>query len=62
MIQYSDPMGEGFLANLASLQRRLTRVSTQVSSGLRVSKPSDAPGDVVECEVQGLGVLSNPIG
>ena len=48
MIQYSDPMGEGFLANLASLQRRLTNVSSQVSSGLRVSKPSDAPEDVVD--------------
>jgi flagellar hook-associated protein 3 FlgL len=48
MIQYSDPMGEGFLANLASLQRRLTRVSTQVSSGVRVSRPSDAPEDVVD--------------
>ncbi len=45
MIRGFDPGAESFLASLRVFERRLTDAQAQVSSGLRVSKPSDSPRD-----------------
>jgi flagellar hook-associated protein 3 FlgL len=53
MIQNSDAVGQQFLANLQLLQERTAATQAQVSSGFRISKPSDDPaalGDVLQLE------------
>jgi flagellar hook-associated protein 3 FlgL len=46
MIGRLDPSSEKFLADLGRLQARQERAQRQISSGLRVAQPSDAPGEV----------------
>ena len=51
MISGLDPLNEQFLASLNTLQQRLDAAQTQLSSGLRVNKASDAPqqiGDIFQ--------------
>ncbi|MBZ5602461.1 MAG: hypothetical protein LAO79_09160 [Acidobacteriia bacterium] len=46
MIQSLDPARENFLANLELIQRRIANDQTQLSSGYRINKASDSPGEV----------------
>jgi len=46
MITGLDPATEQFLTSVDNLQARLSDAQNQLSSGLRVSKPSDAPQQV----------------
>jgi flagellar hook-associated protein 3 FlgL len=53
MIQNSSAIAQQFLANLFQLQERMATTQGQVSSGVVISKPSDAPavvGDVLQLE------------
>jgi flagellar hook-associated protein 3 FlgL len=53
MLQSFDPVREKFLADLASLQNRITKTQAQLTSGIRISKPSDDPsavGDVLQLQ------------
>jgi len=55
MIQNLDIVGQQFLANLQSLNSRLSTTEQQLSSGTTLSKPSDNPGelsDVLQLESQ----------
>ena len=46
MISSLDPSGERFLLDVGRIQTAITRASQQVSSGLRVATPSDAPDQI----------------
>ena len=51
MISGLDPANEQFLASINALQERLNAAQSDLSSGLRVNKPSDAPqqlGDIFQ--------------
>ena len=73
MIQNFGPAREQFLANLQSLQERIATTQAQVSSGYRISQPSDDPaalGDVLQLEsesgqatqvVNNLGAVSGQV-
>ena len=53
MLQNVDPMRNQFLADLAALQKRMTKTQAELTSGIRISKPSDDPtavGDVLQLE------------
>jgi len=53
MLQTLDPMRSQFLNDLASLQSRMTKTQAQLTSGIRISKPSDDPtavGDVLQLQ------------
>jgi flagellar hook-associated protein 3 FlgL len=53
MLQTLDPMRSQFLNDLASLQNRMTKTQAELTSGVRISKPSDDPtavGDVLQLE------------
>jgi flagellar hook-associated protein 3 FlgL len=53
MLQNLDPMRSQFLADLAALQKRMTKTQAELTSGIRISKPSDDPtavGDVLQLE------------
>ena len=53
MLQSFDPVREKFLADLASLNNRIARTQAQLTSGIRVSRPSDDPsavGDVLQLQ------------
>ena len=53
MLQSIDPARNQFLSDLASLQNRMTTTQAQLTSGIRISKPSDDPaavGDVLQLE------------
>jgi flagellar hook-associated protein 3 FlgL len=53
MIQIFDAVRETFLANFANLTRRMANTQVQLSSGLRINKPSDDPaalGDVFQLQ------------
>jgi flagellar hook-associated protein 3 FlgL len=53
MLQTLDPMRSQFLNDLASLQSRMTKTQAELTSGIRISKPSDDPtavGDVLQIE------------
>ena len=43
-----DPSSQGFLVNLARIQTAIKRATDQISSGLRVNTPSDAPDQISE--------------
>lgn len=43
MIQNLNPSAELFLANLARVQSQIDQAESQISSGLKISQPSDAP-------------------
>lgn len=47
MIRGLDSQAELFLANMKRIEQRQQRVQAELSSGLRVSKPSDAPDRVM---------------
>jgi flagellar hook-associated protein 3 FlgL len=46
MIQNASSVGEQFLANIQLLQEQMAQTQAQVSSGYRISQPSDDPGEV----------------
>ncbi len=53
MLQNLDPMREKFLSDLASLNARIAKTQAQLTSGVRISKPSDDPsavGDVLQLQ------------
>src|SRR5438876_11121488 len=53
MLQSFDPVRDKFLADLASLNNRIAKTQAELTSGVRVSKPSDDPsavGDVLQLE------------
>ena len=53
MLQNLDPARSQFLNDLASLQNRMTKTQAELTSGIRISKPSDDPtavGDVLQLE------------
>ena len=53
MLQTLDPARSQFLNDLASLQSRMTKTQAELTSGVRISKPSDDPtavGDVLQLE------------
>jgi len=53
VIQNSSAVGQQFLANLQLLQQQLAETQAQISSGYRISQPSDNPGalgDVLQLE------------
>jgi len=53
MLQNLDPAREQFLANLKSLSSRINKTQSQLTSGLRISRPSDDPtavGDVLQLQ------------
>jgi flagellar hook-associated protein 3 FlgL len=47
MIQNVNPATQIFLANVSSLTNEMTQLANEASSGLKISQPSDAPGDMV---------------
>lgn len=47
MIRAFDPVTEMFLASLQVVEKRISTDTEQLSSGYRVSRPSDSPEDVV---------------
>ncbi len=47
MIRVFDPVTEMFLANLEQSQRRSSQSMQEISSGYKMTRPSDAPADVV---------------
>jgi len=46
MIRNLDPAAERFLTDLGRIQKSLDRASRQISSGLRISAPSDGPDEI----------------
>jgi len=53
MLQNLDPIREKFLADLASLNDRIAKTQSQLTSGVRIRKPSDDPsavGDVLQLQ------------
>ena len=53
MIQTLDPARSQFLNDLAALQSRMTKTQAELTSGIRISKPSDDPaavGDVLQLQ------------
>jgi len=53
MLQVLDPARSQFLNDLATLQSRMTKTQAQLTSGVRISKPSDDPtavGDVLQLQ------------
>jgi flagellar hook-associated protein 3 FlgL len=46
MISGMDPNSERFLTDLDQVQQRIERAQAQISSGLRVNKPSDGPDQI----------------
>lgn len=47
MIQDINPSAQVFLANVSSLTNQITQLTNEASSGLKISQPSDDPGDMV---------------
>src|SRR5512132_634781 len=53
MLQSFDPVREKFLADLAAVNDRIDKTQAQLTSGLRINRPSDDPravGDVLQLE------------
>jgi flagellar hook-associated protein 3 FlgL len=53
MLQTLDPARSQFLNDLASLQSRMVKTQAELTSGIRISKPSDDPtavGDVLQLQ------------
>lgn len=53
MLQRFDPVRDKFLADLASLNNRITKTQEQLTSGIRINRPSDDPsavGDVLQLQ------------
>ena len=48
MLNSIDPSGEQFLASLELLQQRYNQAQEQVTSGLRILRPSDDPGALAD--------------
>jgi flagellar hook-associated protein 3 FlgL len=64
MLNNLNSVGQQFLANLQVLEEQMARTQAQVSSGVRISKPSDDPaalGDVLQLESD-LGRISQVTG
>ena len=43
-----DPRSDRFLADLDRIDDRMSRIQREISSGYRVSRPSDEPGQVID--------------
>lgn len=56
MIRGVDPNGDFLLAALHKLDAGMQRSQQQISSGIRVSKPSDSPEDVVDIMQLNTGI------
>jgi flagellar hook-associated protein 3 FlgL len=52
MIPNLDPASQQFLDSLSQLQSSLLRVQRQISSGVRVQRPSDAPGRIADIVIR----------
>jgi flagellar hook-associated protein 3 FlgL len=52
MIPSLDPASQQFLDALSQLQSNLLRVQRQISSGVRVQRPSDAPGRIADIVIR----------
>ncbi len=64
MLQNLSAISQQFLANLDTLQNQIARTQQQVSSGSRISQPSDDPsalGDVLQLESD-LGSVNQTLG
>ena len=48
MVSSIDPSGEQFLASLDLLQKRYNQAQEQITSGLRILRPSDDPGQLAD--------------
>jgi flagellar hook-associated protein 3 FlgL len=48
MVSSIDPSGEQFLASLDLLQKRFNQAQEQITSGLRILRPSDDPGQLAD--------------
>src|SRR5512133_3228917 len=46
MLSSLDPASQRFLADLQNVQQRLARAGRELSSGKRISVPSDAPDQI----------------
>src|SRR5437870_3095943 len=46
MITGLDPFAESFLIDVARLQQRIADANRQISSGLRIASPADAPDQI----------------
>jgi flagellar hook-associated protein 3 FlgL len=67
MIQNSSAIAQQFLANLFQVQERMANTQAQISSGVVLSKPSDAPGivgDVLQLEsnIGRIGQVASNLG
>ena len=47
MIQNLNPAGAIFVTNVSQITEQITQLTNEVSSGLKISQPSDDPGDMV---------------
>lgn len=47
MIQDLNPFAQTFVANVNDLTNQINQLTNEVSSGLKISQPSDDPGDLV---------------
>ncbi|HUJ23043.1 MAG TPA: flagellin [Bryobacteraceae bacterium] len=47
MIQNLNPAANMFLADVSQVQNEINQLTNEVSSGLKISQPSDDPGDLV---------------
>jgi flagellar hook-associated protein 3 FlgL len=59
MIRSIDPSSDNFLLDIGRLQSRIDRAQQQISSGLRVIKPSDDPDAVGAIVTTGADVARN---
>src|SRR5436309_14755653 len=53
MLQALDPARNQFLNDLSTLQKRMTKTQAELTSGVRISKPSDDPtavGDILQLQ------------
>lgn len=47
MIQNLNPAAQSFLADVTQIQNEINQLTSEASSGLKISQPSDDPGDLV---------------
>ncbi len=59
MIQDINPATQVFLSNVSSLTNQITQLTNEASSGLKISQPSDDPGDMVTLQQLRTEIDSN---
>jgi flagellar hook-associated protein 3 FlgL len=67
MVGGVDPVAETFLTSLRSLDDRIARANAQISSGIKVSTPADAPGSIdqilsLETNINQAGQITQNLG